>query len=293
MPSTLHELLAELFRKRPDLAADLLAGVGVPIPEHVAARTAWADLSDLAPAEFRADAVVVLEDATGRAVLAIVAEAQLSADPDKRLSWPVYVAGQRARLKCPVVLLVVCTDSRVAAWAATPIELGPHTGRLTPTVLGPEQVPPRLDRSAGLEAAVLPALVHGGGPLGRVALGALLELADVAGQAGALYLELVYAVLSAAGRRLLEELMSTEAGPELVGLWQRAAEIGRSEGKAEGKAEGLARGRADMVLRILDHRRVSLTGDERARIAECTDLAQLDTWGDLALTATTAAELFR
>jgi YD repeat-containing protein len=45
---------------------------------------------------------------------------QLSTHADKRFSWPVYVTTLRARLRCPVFLLVVATDKNVAGWAAEP-----------------------------------------------------------------------------------------------------------------------------------------------------------------------------
>ncbi|MEZ4379707.1 MAG: hypothetical protein R3A79_00045 [Nannocystaceae bacterium] len=37
-------------------------------------------------------------------------------DPRKRFSWPLYVAGPRARLGCPVVLVVLTLDHEVARW---------------------------------------------------------------------------------------------------------------------------------------------------------------------------------
>jgi len=65
---------------------------------------------------------VILEDQAP--VLGIVVEVQLAPDKDKRFVWPVYATNLRARLKCPVCLLVITDDDRVARWAAKPIELG-------------------------------------------------------------------------------------------------------------------------------------------------------------------------
>jgi len=53
-----------------------------------------------------------------------------------------------------------------------------------------------------------------------------------------------------------------------------------------------AEGRAEAVLRVLDKRGVALSEDQRARVAGCTDLDQLDEWLDRAVTATRAAEVF-
>lgn len=67
MPSSLHELLIELFRLRPALAADLLARLlGVELPPHQHVRLEPADCTDARPTEYRADVVVVLTDAGHR-----------------------------------------------------------------------------------------------------------------------------------------------------------------------------------------------------------------------------------
>src|SRR5436305_1943543 len=106
MPSRRHEVLIEMFRERPALAADLLAGsLGVSVPEFQKAQLSAAELTDVAPTEFRADAVVTLnvDDAP---VFAVVVEVQLRIDARKRRTWPAYVATLHARLDCPAMLLV-------------------------------------------------------------------------------------------------------------------------------------------------------------------------------------------
>src|SRR5262245_46834599 len=141
MPSHLHEVLIEMFRGRPALAADLLDGpLGVPLPAFQRASLSAAELTDVAPTEDSADAVVTL-DVDGGPVLAVVVEVQLRVDPRKRQTWPAYVATLHARLGCPVVLLVVCPDGPVADWCASPIVIGQPGLVLTPVVLGPRQVP--------------------------------------------------------------------------------------------------------------------------------------------------------
>ncbi|MGH3373698.1 MAG: hypothetical protein ACRDP6_03055 [Actinoallomurus sp.] len=91
------------------------------------------------PAAYHADALVTLRG-EGNA-LAVVVEVQRKRDSQKHMSWPAYVATARARLKCPVMLLVICHESGVARWARRPIALG-HPGLvLTPLVLGPKEVP--------------------------------------------------------------------------------------------------------------------------------------------------------
>jgi hypothetical protein len=107
VPSFDHEILVELFRNEGELAAELLrhcAGIAVA---HVRAECATIDLSQIAPTEYRADAVAILRDGNDIPVLGVVVEVQRQVDPVKRLTWPVYVAALRARFACPAALLVV------------------------------------------------------------------------------------------------------------------------------------------------------------------------------------------
>jgi hypothetical protein len=63
MPSMAHEILVDLFRNRPSLAAEILVEVlGVSLPPYTQARLASTELNEVQPAEYRADAVVVLLD---------------------------------------------------------------------------------------------------------------------------------------------------------------------------------------------------------------------------------------
>src|SRR3954466_4498988 len=69
MPSTLHEVLIEMFRDRPALAAELLGGtLRVPIPSFHEARLSSAELTDVVPTEYRADAVVILAAPDGQGI---------------------------------------------------------------------------------------------------------------------------------------------------------------------------------------------------------------------------------
>ena len=120
-----------------------------------------ADLTDVQPAEYRADLVVLLLD--GLPVLGIVVEVQLSQDDRKRFVWPVYAASLRARLKCQVSLLVVTVDETVARWAAKPIDMG-NGSRFVPLVLRPSGIPEVIDEQQAQsdpELAVLSAMAHG------------------------------------------------------------------------------------------------------------------------------------
>jgi hypothetical protein len=79
MPSQLHELHLLLFRNRPALAAQLIRDVlAVELPSFGEARIDSADLTDVQPAEYRADLVIQL--VRDRPVYGIVVEVQLSVD---------------------------------------------------------------------------------------------------------------------------------------------------------------------------------------------------------------------
>lgn len=285
VPSNQHEILVEMFRHRPSLAVDLLAGVlGVELPAHEGVRLEAAEAVDLFPAEYRADAVVVLSGA-GAVVAAVVVEVQLARDRGKWWSWPQYVVSLRARLRCPPVLLVVCVDAVVAAWSATPIELGNPGARIPPSVLGPGLIPVVAkagEAARSPELVVLSAMAHGGDPARSAVLDVLVgALALVETEHAVLYAELVLAALPSAARCHLEALMSTHTYEYL------------SEYALKFVAQGEAKGEAKAVLAVLEARGVMVSEDARTRIGECRDLDQLDAWVRRAVTVDSIEDLFR
>jgi hypothetical protein len=63
MPSLSHEALLVLFRNRPELAPELLRdSLHVPLPAYSEVRLESSELTDVAPAEYRADLVILLVD---------------------------------------------------------------------------------------------------------------------------------------------------------------------------------------------------------------------------------------
>ncbi|GAA3189628.1 hypothetical protein ACFO1B_36965 [Dactylosporangium siamense] len=274
MPTQLHETVIAMFRERPALAAELLEGpLHAGVPSFNEARLSPGDLTDVAPAEYRADAVVTLSNQK-RTVLAVVVEVQLKADARKRRSWPVYVATLHARLKCPVALLVVCPAQQVARWSAAPISIGPPGSVVTPVAVGPDQIPLVTDLTIARkspELAVLSTLAHGGRTDPQPLFEALLTGLHVIDQEQAdLYTDLVLTVLPAAARAYLEALMTTTAH-------QYQSDFARRNFSA-GEARGEARGEAKAVLVVLDARGVTVSEEQRTLIADCTDQDQLETW---------------
>ncbi|NUQ79288.1 MAG: hypothetical protein HUU21_37740, partial [Polyangiaceae bacterium] len=56
MPSMRHECLVDLFKNRPALGAELLAeALGIALPSYTDARLISIDLTEIRPAEYRAD----------------------------------------------------------------------------------------------------------------------------------------------------------------------------------------------------------------------------------------------
>jgi hypothetical protein len=269
MPSITHDGMLQPFEHRPELAAELLAGAPtVALPAWRHARLGSGDLTELVPAEFRADRVVVLSNAKAKAVLGVILEVQLGKDVQKRYSWPVYVATLRSRLRCPVALLVVSPYAGIAAWCAKPIELGPAS-MVTPVVLGPDQLPLVTDvclARSNPDLALLSALAHGRAhPDRKQVLTAFLEalhtLRTVDRDRAEVYHDVVRAALPAA-RGHLEELMSTKG-------WVFQSDFAIRH-RREGKAEAM--------LAVLDARGIEVPEDARERINRCTDLKQLDRW---------------
>ncbi len=292
MPSLKHEALLILLRNRPALAPELLSlSFGVELPRHDEVCIESAELSDIDPAQCRADLVVVLRKG-GAAVLAVVVEVQLRRDADKRYRWPVYLTGLGARLRVPCYLLVLVPSRAVARWCAQPIEIGAPGFVLRPLVLGPDGVPVIVDAERAKQApelAVLSAIAYGESEHALpVALAALAAAAALDDERARLYADVVMASLGKAVRHALEEMMASEG-------YEYQSEFARryvAKGEAKGEAKGRAEGRASAVLTVLRARNIDVGPEAEQRILGCADLDQLDEWTRRAVTAQSAAELF-
>ena len=293
MPSQLHEALLQLFRNRPALALELLRdALHVELPSHSDVRIESADLTDIQPAEYRADMVAVL--AQDAAVLGIVVEVQLSNDERKKFVWPAYVANLRARLKCPVHLLIFAGDEAVARWAAKPIELGGNC-RFAPWVIGPAGIPEITDPAVAQldpELAVLSAIAHGKDvdidKSVQIASAARLASRGLDAERSKLYFDLTMASLSEAARRefLNMDLSKYEYQSDFA---KHYVAQGKALGEANGEARGEARGRLALVIRQLTLR-FGAPGDAvQSKLAQ-SSIAELDAIGERLLTATTLQE---
>jgi hypothetical protein len=281
MPSQLHEALLLLFRNRPTLAPELLRdALHVELPEYTEARIDSADLTDVQPAEYRADLVVLLWK--GEPVLGIVVEVQLSADERKFFVWPVYVANLRARLKCPVCLLVVTADDATARWACKSIDMG-GANRFAPLVLGPSGVPEVTDPAQALadpELAVLSAMAHGEDAdtqkSVQIAVAAQLASLGLDEDRSKLYVDLVLNALSHAARRELQTMNPAK--------YEYQSDFAKRY-----VAEGQWSGRAELIVELLTQRFGALTYAAKEQIAGAS-VEELNAIGKRLLTAATLQE---
>ena len=280
MPSPLHEALLELFRNRPQLAPELLQqALHVEVPPYSEVRIESVDLSELQPAEYRADLVILLY--RGEAVLGIVVEAQLEVDPRKLFSWPHYATGVRARFRCPVYVLVVAVEERVARWAAQAMELGGgNVYRVQ--VLGPDGVPvvtdPQAARAAP-ELAVLSAMAHGAERdterAVQIALAALAGSIALDDARAKLYGDLVYLALSEAARKALQSMDPAK--------YEYQSEFARHY-VAEGLAQGRVEGKVELVMKLLVRRFGPLPEEAEQRV-RAASVEELDSFAERVLTA--------
>ena len=295
MPSPLHEALVTLFRDHPALAPELLAHIlRAEVPEYTEVQIDSADLTEIRPTEYRADAVVRLR--RDDSVFGIVIEVQLSKDEDKGFVWPVYIATLRNRIRCPVCLLVVAPDAKVANWARQPIVLGGNS-RVVPWVLHGANIPEVVDleqANAHPELAVLSALAHGRDPDADKAVAIALTAVKAAQVLDAarrdMYVDLIRCCLSDAVRQVLDT-MDPSKYQFKSDLALRLVDQGRAEGLAEGKVAGLA----ELTLLQLQQRfgSPSEVVQERIRHASAAELIALGTRLLSANTLSDALGVFR
>ncbi|MFI0356733.1 hypothetical protein [Actinomadura sp. 9N407] len=197
---------------------------------------------------------------------------------------------------------MIAPNPKVAEWCAEPIDLG-HPGYvLCPMVVKSEHIPLMTDPyeiAADYALGVLSACFHSEGPSGREVLLATQKATDLLAaknmQIARRYYDDVCAVIPTVVRTFLEEKMKTES-PYFSEVFRDAEARGEAKGEARGEARGMARGmargEAKALLKLLDLRGIQLTGEQRERIAECTDTVELESMLERALKTDSAAELF-
>lgn len=301
MPSFTHEIILELFRNRPELAPVLLRdALHVELPQYTRAEIVEATLTDIQPAEYRADLVVLLHQ--GVPVFGIVVEAQLQKDPEKLYSWPTYATLLRSRHRCPVCVLVFAGDESVAEWARQSIELG-SGNRFHVWVISPEGVPVVTDaQQAALdpELAVLSVMAHGTAAdynvAVRIALAAQFASVGLDADRSRMYGDLIFNSLTDAARNALMnmnparyEYQSEFARRYVAEGLQKGIEQGIERGIEQGLERGHVEGRAALLIRMLARRFGNVPDALQARI-RAASIDDLDAIGDRVLTASTIDE---
>jgi hypothetical protein len=276
MPSQEHAVLVDLFRSDPSLALELLRSTGIDVP---AAGLRLLDSTfPVTSPDYHVDLAVACDDASGAPALVVLVEVQLEVDRDKTRSWPLYQAAARARFKCDACVLVVAIEEHVAAWASTPIVLGPGGSVFHAIVLGPTAIP-RIVAEATPELALLSALVHGAAEPDTIRL-AVSSIAPLDEKRAAAYFDLLRYHLGEALDRALEAFMATREHKYLSDFARKYYDDGEA-----------ARARA-ALLTVITARDIALRDDERARIDACADIVTLDGWLARAARATSATEIF-
>lgn len=269
MPSVLHQILVELFRNCAELAPELLricAGIELP---HDRVELTSNELSQVTSSEYRADFAVELRDRGNATVAAVIVEVQLRADPDKDYTWPLYVAALRARLRCPVTLLVITRERAVASWARRTIELGHPGFQFEPVVISFDDLPRIIDPVHAQrlpELAVLSAMAH---PDLEVAATAIEAIAQLPEEQNRLYLDSIIAELPDLMRQILEARMQ---GYEYRSEFARKYyNQGHSEGQEEGRKAGREQGLQAAALALAHAKLETVTADDQAVIEALHD----------------------
>ncbi|MBB5074842.1 hypothetical protein [Nonomuraea endophytica] len=278
----------DLFRNHPLLAPTLVGEHGVDIPSHDQVCLESGDFPDIQPTEYRADAVMVLRRRK-EAQLAVIVEVQLKHDKRKEWSWPVYMTTLRARLKCPVVLLVACPCPNATKRYSKPIPLGHPGMTLLPLMVGPGSVPVISDVKEALERpelATLSAIMHSKTSDATVTFETFRQmLVSIPVKQRSVYCDaalggLPYEVAIAFWRELMSVATQQFKSPMM------------REFQAEFVAKGKALGEAESIVKLLRLRGIEVPEDTENLILSCTYTEQLDAWLADAVTISHIDELF-
>ena len=306
-----HQGICKLISERPELLLELIpTEPGQTVPDEVELLPGPDTIREIRYPEHNVDTTVVLRKTSeGKLVEALVTEVQLQPDEDKRWSWPIHVAGTRARLGCPTTLVVITDDERTARWAAEPIDLGRGRMVLQPIVIGPDRIPSDLDLEAVRrqpELATLAVMMHGMKPgskrLSAATLRAVKEGLDTGEKRYILLMDLITGCLDEGTLKELEMAMMMEtetARRDSVPLGWFARKHyfeGVDEGKVQGRDVGLKEGRQEglrqAIALVLVSRRLMPSPAQIERVNRCNDDGQLQAWLQRACEVVTVQQLF-
>jgi hypothetical protein len=293
MVSSTHEAMHRIFQQDPGVFARAVRALGIPFADPVSIEPLPTDLTENRPLERRVDTLLRIETEKSEFLLAV--EAQGTKVADKPRNWAYYLAHIIAKYKMPAVLLVVCDDRRIAAWASEIVDLGPPEWpsaiTLRPLVLGPDDVPvidDPLRAGRDIPLTVLSAVLHrrdpGADAILKVLVGALKCLEARDPEAATIYVELT--------SQGLGEAPAADTWRELVTDLSFFTSPLSQEIRAEGEAKGLVEAKIEDILLLLDGRGVPVSDADRHRVTSCADLDTLNRWFGRAITATSVTEVF-
>lgn len=271
VPSFEHEILLQLFRDRVEIVCEVLREcAGIDLTGN--AELATSDLSQVTSTEYRADHVVVLRAADRSPTSAVILEVQLGIDPDKRRTWPVYIASLRATLNCPVVLLVLAPRDPVAHWARKSIETGHPGFVLTPLVVSYESFPRGTDSELARsmpELAVLSAIAHADIGIMHTTLEAISSLPEKTS-------ELYFDLLALTQPEILHQLLSQHMKNAIIPYrsdfarkyYSEGLEDGHKKGLEEGREEGREEGLRVAAIALAQSKVANLAPADEAKIRE-------------------------
>ncbi|MEM9458419.1 MAG: hypothetical protein AAGF11_29850 [Myxococcota bacterium] len=271
---------------------EVLAFVGVDVPGDLELRPGPDAVREGGPNDDFPDGMMVAQGTTDRKTLeAFVVEVQLSENPRKRFTWPLYVVVSRNRLRCPTTLVVLTDSDEVARWATRLLESNGDVS-IRAIVIGPRQIPHTLSMEQAREVpalAVLAVVAHGRGPkarrLGSMAWSAVRPLVDRGDELGMLYMDVLFAYLDPS---VLEEIREDDM--KALGYEPISPYFKRRD--AEMFAKGRTKGMARMLERLLERQGLDPTEEQRHSIVACNDPTTLQHWFDRALGATNTTEIF-
>lgn len=274
-----HDTPLKLCREKPGLAVELAGEIlNLPIPGHDEVLPYSESGTDPEVRDLNADNVVVCREGEANR-LGIIVEVQRGRDKDKLFSWPAYQVNFRHRIQAPVVLIVICPNPSVAAWASEPIETGQPGSDFWMQVLSPANYPKLFENSDTGELAermVLGTLVHEkSDDIEQLLKTASAELAPLPEETAKRYTQYMLGQLSEHPRTILEALMQQETYPYQSKLL----------------AEREARGESNALLIIIESRELPISENQRRQIEECGDLGRLKTWLKKAVTAPSVADI--
>lgn len=285
MPSTPHEVTAELLRNNPMLGLALVYHDVFPIPPGVRARLGDSNLSTVVPLlkGLFGDAVVILETDDGSWKRVVVIDPQLKPpEPWKRRSLAAYTAVAGAVHDCDSALVLICHDQHTANECRKTIYTGHPEYDLRPFVIYGRRPPDPFDPALSFarhELVVQSSFTKYLDLDDPETRGKVLKcLSELDERRQAVYSHFVLVAASPAARRELRGKMAIniEDDPFIASFM----------------AKGRLQKARELTLRLLALRQLGTPDRVHELVGSCEDLDILGLWHDRAATAKSLNAVF-